>query len=110
MVWSIFASALFQSWWILGLAVALTVLLVLFLKRLGAFESIPSIQVPPPTGHFSCDKKQPVPMSCGTVEQKSEKYDPLEEFPENVIPCYDPATMQWLGTMPAMTPEEVQIA
>jgi hypothetical protein len=36
------------------------------------------------------------------------KYDPKEKTPKDVIPCYDPATMQSLGYMPAMSESEVR--
>lgn len=41
-------------------------------------------------------------------EIKAEKFDPEKKYPDNVVPCYDPATMDFLGTVPAMTPEQVQ--
>lgn len=40
-------------------------------------------------------------------EISAEKYDRAKHDAPGMIPCYDPATMQYLGTMPAMTATEV---
>ena len=37
----------------------------------------------------------------------SAKYDPSKPPKSGVVPCYDPSTMQLLGTCPAMTDKEV---
>jgi hypothetical protein len=35
------------------------------------------------------------------------KYDPSKPVDKDVVPCYDPATMQMLGHVPAMSAAEV---
>lgn len=35
-------------------------------------------------------------------------FDPKQKVDKDVIPCYDPATMQLLGHMPAMSTAEVR--
>ena len=35
------------------------------------------------------------------------KYDPSKPCDKDVVPCYDPATMQLLGHVPAMSAREV---
>lgn len=40
--------------------------------------------------------------------QDAAKYDPSEQPPKDVVPCYDPATMQLLGHVPAMSDAEVR--
>lgn len=37
----------------------------------------------------------------------AEVYDPSKHKSEGTIPCFDPSTMKYLGTMPAMTAKEV---
>ncbi len=35
-------------------------------------------------------------------------WSPPEKPSQNEIPCYDPGTMQYLGTLPAMTADEAR--
>lgn len=38
------------------------------------------------------------------------KHDPSKRVDKDLVPCYDPATMQLLGHMPAMSANEVRNA
>ncbi|GMH33070.1 hypothetical protein BSKO_00904 [Bryopsis sp. KO-2023] len=68
--------------------------LLYYLRRMMVFDDIPSIKVP-------------LTKAETEDEISAEKYDPDKHKADGTIPCYDPATMQYLGTMPAMTADEV---
>lgn len=49
-----------------------------------------------------------VSVDTPSVEIPGEAYDSKRAVPAGSIPCYDPATMEFLGFMPAMTAMQVQ--
>lgn len=77
-----------------ALIAALGVLYVLFDTL--AYAAIPSLQV----------WLTPEELAEGELDGAA-KYSPPKSLPKDKIPCYDPGTMQFLGHVKAMTPDEV---
>lgn len=93
--------------------VVAVVLIWLIANQIAAWR-IPSISVPADDGTYAFDADiemhaphTPTDVTDDTI--KRPVYKPgTTRVPKNAIPCFDPATMQYLGTVPAMTAQEVR--
>ena len=69
----------------------------------------------PPIKHTLTNAPTPLYVSSPHSAEANDiidapRYTPPSRPPTSTIPCYDPATMQTLGTMPAMSPDDVRAA
>jgi hypothetical protein len=78
-----------------ALAAALIVLYVLFDTL--SYAAIPTLDVPLKNDELADELDAAI-------------YSPPKSMPKDKVPCYDPATMQFLGHARAMTPDEVCVA
>ncbi len=60
------------------------------------------------TTSLRCDCLHARAAEAGDGPATAAKYNPSQPFPKDVVPCYDPCTMQLLGHVPAMSAREVR--